>query len=89
MPLYPDWKLITVTLQHIQTLTNDTDVLKDKYSLFLMGRAPALDKVSAGQEDEGVSMNRFKRLFGQSDKYSSTFAAKIIQSKNSAPKKLW
>ena len=34
-------------------------------------------------------MNHFKRLFGQSDKYSSTAAAKVIQSKTSAPKKLW
>ena len=54
-----------------------------------MDRAPALDKVSAGQEDEGVSMNRFKKLFGQSDKYSSTAAAKVIQSNTSASKKLW
>ncbi len=83
-----DWKLTTTTLQHIQNLTNDTEVLKEKYNLVLMNRAPHLGKTAAGEEDEKPSMSRFKRLFGQSDKYDSTAAAKVIHSKNSAPRKL-
>lgn len=87
-----DWKLVTTTLQHIQDLTNDTEVLKKKYNLVLIDRAPNLsEKVSANQDedDEKASTSRFKRLFGQSAKVSSTAAAKVIQSKNRAPKKLW
>jgi len=86
-----DWKLITTTLQHIQSLTNDTDVLKKKYNLVLMDRAPHLDRMAAGEEDERdekASISRFKRLFGQSDKYASSAAAKVIHSKNNAPRKL-
>lgn len=84
-----DWKLITTTLQHIQNLTNDTDILKDKYNLVLMDRAPGLSKMVEGADDEKASMSRFKRLFGQSDRISSTAAGKVIHSKNNASKKLW
>lgn len=86
-----DWKLITDTLQHIHNLLSDTEVLKKKYNLVLVDRAPNLDeKIASGAEDEEkASTSRFKRLFGQSDRWSSTAAAKVIQSKNTAPKKLW
>ena len=84
-----DWKLITATLQHIESLTNDTKVLKEQYNLVLVDGAPALDKNPAAQGDDKASMSRFKRLFGQSDRDSSTAAARVIQSKNSAQKKLW
>lgn len=84
-----DWKLIADTLQHLKNLTNDTKFLKDKYNLVLLDRAPPLMKVSAAVDDEKASANRFKRLFGQDEKYSSTAAAKVIQAKNSHTKKLW
>ena len=84
-----DWKLIADTLQHLENLTNDTKLLKDKYKLVLLERAPPLAEVVAEPDDEKVSMSRFKRLFGQGDKYSSTAAAKVIQAKNSHSKKLW
>ncbi len=85
-----DWKLVADTLQHLENLTNDTKLLKDKYNLVLLERAPPLTKVAtAGVEDEKTSTSRFKRLFGQGEKYSSTAAAKVIQSKSSHTKKLW
>ncbi|KAK4693212.1 hypothetical protein P7C71_g4145, partial [Lecanoromycetidae sp. Uapishka_2] len=84
-----DWKLITTTLQHIQNLTNDTEVLKDKYKLILLDRAPHLGKMVEGEEDEKASMSRFKRLFGQPDRFASSAAGKVIHSKNSASRKLW
>ena len=86
-----DWKLVTDTLQHLENLTNDTRLLKEKYNLVLLERAPPLlGKAAAdANEDEKTSTSRFKRLFGQSDKYSSTAAAKVIQAKNSHAKKLW
>jgi len=87
-----DWKLITTTLEHIRDLTNDTEALKKKYNLVLIDRAPNLnEKVSADQDEEEdkASTTRFKRLFGQSAKGSSTAAAKVIQSKNTARRKLW
>ena len=88
-----DWKLITTTLEHIRDMTNDTEVLKKKYNLLLIDRAPNLnEKVSADQdydEDEKAATSRFKRLFGHSAKSSSTAAARVIQSKNTAPRRLW
>ena len=88
-----DWKLITTTLEHIRDMTNDTEVLKKKYNLLLIDRAPNLDeKVSADQdcnEEEKAAASRFKRLFGHAAKSSSTAAARVIQSKNNAPRKLW
>ena len=84
-----DWKLITETLQHIKHLTSDVNALKEKYHLVLVERARPLDQKPTDQDHDKASMNRFKRLFGQSDKYYSTAAAKVIQSKNTAPKKLW
>ena len=84
-----DWKLVADTLQHLEHLTNDTKLLKDKYNLVLLDRAPPLMKASADLDDEKVSASRFKRLFGQGEKNSSTAAAKVIQAKNSHAKKLW
>lgn len=84
-----DWKLITETLQHLENLTNNTKLLEDKYNLVLSERAPPLMKVSAAVDDGKTSASRFKRLFGQGEKYSSTAAAKVIQAKNSHTKKLW
>ena len=84
-----DWKLVADTLQHLEHLTNDTKLLKDKYNLVLLDRAPPLMKLSADLDDEKASTNRFKRLFGQGEKYSSTAAAKVIQAKNNHGKKLW
>ncbi|CAF9914936.1 hypothetical protein IMSHALPRED_002285 [Imshaugia aleurites] len=83
-----DWKLVADTLQHLENLTNDTKLLKEKYSLVLLERAPPLTKATAVLDDEKTSTSRFKRLFGQGEK-SSTAAAKVIQAKNSYPKKLW
>ena len=84
-----DWKLVANTLQHLENLTNDTRLLKDKYNLVLLERAPPLTEVHTGLDDEKASTSRFKRLFGQGEKYSSTTAAKVIQAKNSHAKKLW
>lgn len=84
-----DWKLVSDTLQHLENLTNDTKLLKEKYNLVLLERAPPLMKGTAVQDDERASTSRFKRLFGQGEKYSSTAAAKVIQAKNNYPKKLW
>ncbi|KAF6219053.1 hypothetical protein HO133_005597 [Letharia lupina] len=84
-----DWKLVADTLQHLENLTNDTRLLKEKYKLVLLEKAPPLMKATAVLDDEKTSTSRFKRLFGQGEKYSSTAAAKVIQAKNSYPKKLW
>ncbi|KAL9071470.1 MAG: hypothetical protein Q9161_004187 [Pseudevernia consocians] len=84
-----DWKLVADTLQHLENLTNDTKLLKEKYNLVLLERASPLMGANASKDEEKTSTSRFKRLFGQSDKYSSTAAAKVIQAKNSYPKKLW
>ena len=88
-----DWKLVTDTLRHLENLTNDTRLLKEKYNLVLLERAPPLSKTGVETndvvDDEKVSTSRFKRLFGQGDRYSSTAAAKVIQAKNSHAKKLW
>lgn len=84
-----DWKLITDTLQHLENLTTDTKFLKEKYNLVLLERAPPLTKANAVPDDEKTSTSRFKRLFGQGEKHSSTAAAKVIQAKNSHAKKLW
>lgn len=83
-----DWKLVADTLQHLENLTNDTRLLKEKYGLVLLERAPPLTKGAAVPDDEKPSTSRFKRLFGQGEK-SSTAAAKVIQAKNTYPKKLW
>ena len=84
-----DWKLVADTLQHLEHLTNDTKLLKDKYNLVLLDRAPPLMKISTESDEEKASTSRFKRLFGQGEKYSSTAAAKVIQAKNTHAKKLW
>ena len=84
-----DWKLIADTLQHLENLTNDTKLLKEKYNLVLLDRALPLTKATAVLDDEKASTSRFKRLFGQGEKYSSTSAAKVIQAKSSHGKKLW
>ena len=84
-----DWKLITDTLQHLENLITDTKLLKEKYNIVLLERAPALEKATANEDEEKSSTSRFKRLFGQGEKYSSTAAAKVIQAKNTYPKKLW
>ena len=84
-----DWKLVADTLQHLEHLTNDTKLLKDKYNLVLLDRAPPLMKVCTESDEEKASTSRFKRLFGQGEKYSSTAAAKVIQAKNTHAKKLW
>ena len=85
-----DWKLITDTLQHIQDLTTDTEILRKRYHLSLLDRAPNLaekgNAIRDDQDENKASPSRFKRLFG---KGSSTAAAKVIQSKNNAPSKLW
>ena len=86
-----DWKLINDTLQHLKNLTNDTEALKKKYNLVLVERAPNINERTLKDEEEAeekASKNRFKRLFSPSGK-SSSAAAKVIQSRNSAPKKLW
>ena len=84
-----DWKLVADTLQQLEHLTNDTKLLKDKYNLVLLDRAPPLMKASTESDEEKASTSRFKRLFGQGEKYSSTAAAKVIQAKNTYAKKLW
>ena len=82
-----DWKLINETLQHIKHLTSDVNALKEKYHLVLVERARPLDLKQT--DNDQASMNRFKRLFGQTDKFHSSAAAKVIQSKNNTTKKLW
>ena len=84
-----DWKLVADTLQHLENLTNDTKLLKAKYNLVLLERALPLTNATAVLDDEKASTSRFKRLFGQGEKYSSTSAAKVIQAKNNHGKKLW
>ena len=84
-----DWKLITDTLQHLENLITDTKLMKEKYNIVLLERAPALEKATANDDEEKASISRFKRLFGQGEKYSSTAAAKVIQAKNTYPRKLW
>ena len=85
-----DWNLVTKTLEHIQNLTNDTRMLKEKYHLVLEDSPPDYDDPDekAGDEREKASVSRFKRLFGASNDYNSTAAAKVIQTKNSRAKKL-
>ena len=84
-----DWKLVADTLQHLEHLTNDSKLLKDKYNLVLLDRAPPLMKVFTESDEEKASTSRFKRLFGQGETYSSTAAARVIQAKNTHAKKLW
>ena len=84
-----DWKLVADTLQHLENLTNDTKLLKEKYNLVLLERAPPLVRLPAAVDDAKSSTSRFKRLFGQDEKYSSTAAAKVIQAKTSHAKRLW
>ena len=84
-----DWKLITDTLQHLENLITDTKLMKEKYNIVLLERAPKLEKGTANEDEEKASFSRFKRLFGQGEKYSSTAAAKVIQAKNTYPRKLW
>ncbi|MCJ1460756.1 hypothetical protein MMC28_011138 [Mycoblastus sanguinarius] len=83
-----DWKLVSATLEHIENLTNDANVLKQEYNLVLVEKAPTNEKTPPGSSADQSSVSRFKRLFGQSEK-SSTAAAKVIQRKNNAPRKLW
>ncbi|MCJ1226263.1 Ankyrin repeat domain-containing protein 44 [Toensbergia leucococca] len=83
-----DWKLISTTLEHIQTLTNDTNLLREKYKLVLV--QPSSSKQSSGIDDaEKASVSRFKKLFGHSDQRVSSATAKVIQSRNSPLQKLW
>ena len=85
-----DWKLIETTLVHLRNLMADTEGLKRKYALELVEQAPTSegkgDEIGSDTEEK-LSKSRFKRLFGSSQ--SSTAAARVIQSKNNAPKKLW
>ena len=85
-----DWDLVTKTLEHIRNLTSDTEMLKDKYQLVLVDKPPGYDESQANEdgEREQASVKRFKRLFGSSDRYNSTAAAKVIQAKTSHAKKL-
>lgn len=84
-----DWKLITDTLQHLENLITDTKLMKENYNIVLLERAPPLEKATAMEDEEKASISRFKRLFGQGEKYSSTATAKVIQAKNTYPRKLW
>lgn len=85
-----DWDLITKTLEHIRNLTSDTEVLKEKYNLVLVDEPPSYEKSSATEESnqQKSSASRFKRLFGSSDRYNSTAAAKVIHNKASHAKQL-
>ena len=79
-----DWDLVSKTLQHLDNLLNDTSMLRKMYGLALT------EEPSEGQADEEKPLNnRFRRLFGSSDRYSSTAAAKVIQAKNTPVRKLW
>ena len=85
-----DWKLVADTLRQLENLTTDAGLLKGKYDLVLLeGAPPLVGKGGAGADEEKASTGRFKRLFGQDGKFSSTAAAKVIQAKNSHAKKLW
>lgn len=86
-----NWGLVVETLKHISNLTNDTDLLKRKYSLSLVeppaytSRAPTELATKASSKP----ISPFKKLFSQVDKSSSTAAAKVIQSRNNPVKKMW
>ena len=88
-----DWKLIENTLVHLRNLITDTEALKKKYNLELTEQVSTVapdegEKTSNnGDQQDKLSKSRFKRLFGQNK--ASSAAAKVIQSKNNAPKKLW
>ena len=84
-----DWKLITDTLQHLENLITNTKLMKEKYNIVLLEKAPPLEKATASEDEEKASISRFKRLFGQGEKDSSAAAAKVIQAKNTYPRKLW
>lgn len=87
-----DWDLVTKTLEHIRNLTSDTAMLKERYNLVLVDDHPLdYDESQAVEENstqQKSSASRFKRLFGSSDRFQSTAAAKVIQSKTSKTKKL-
>ena len=85
-----DWNLVTKTLEHIRNLTNDTEMLKEKYNLVLVDEPPSYDQSQESEDKKRKksSASRFKRLFGSNDRYNSTAAAKVIQSKTSHAKQL-
>ncbi|KAL9634777.1 MAG: hypothetical protein Q9164_003884 [Protoblastenia rupestris] len=85
-----DWKLVTDTLRHVENLLSDSKMLKKKYNLILTEDKPVDSQttlVDNGQEK--ASASRFKRLFGHSDRNTSTAVARVIQAKNSPARKLW
>lgn len=85
-----DWNLIIKTLEHIRNLTNDTELLKEKYNLVLVDELPNYEDSQAIEErnQQKASASRFKRLFGANGGYNSTAAAKVIHSKASKGKQL-
>lgn len=85
-----DWRLIENTLKHIRNLTNDTAILKNKYSLTLYEDSDSAALVpSNGEQARTNTFGSFKKFFSQSNSQSSTAAARVIQSKNHPMKKLW
>ena len=85
-----DWDLVLKTLQHLEHLLNDASVLKKMYGLALTEEPTEAHAIDDGDEEvEKASSSRFRRLFASSEKYSSSAAAKVIQTKNSPIRKLW
>ena len=81
-----DWDLVSKTLKHLENLLNDANMLKKMYGLELTEEP---SEAQTEEDEEKPLKNRFRRLFGSSDKYSSTAAAKVIQAKNTPVRKLW
>lgn len=83
-----DWNLVRKTLEHLQVLTNDAKVLREKYHLDLVEQYPDEKKIIDNEKEDTSSVNRFKRLFCQSNKEFSTATARVIQAKSSSVNKV-
>ena len=81
-----NWNLVNSTLTHIRDLVNDTKTLKVKYGLVLLEEAET--PVAPNGDQAAASRNTFKKLFNSAEVATSIAAARVVQSKNSATKKL-
>ena len=86
-----DWTLIERTLEQIRSLATNTELLKEKYKLALIDppKYSSRPPTEVWEQPTSSTSSPFKKLFSQVDRSSSTAAAKVIQSRNNAMKKLW
>jgi ankyrin repeat protein len=82
-----NWNLVNITLTHIRDLVNDTKSLKIKYGLVLIEEAQT-PAIAPDGDSVLASRNTFKKLFNSAEVATSVAAARVVQSKNSAAKKL-